>query len=193
VPRGIAGGHAARTDRKRQPRRAAGRKARSTPHPADGDCNRLALRRKKFARGRLRRKRDQLESALEGSIGQHQRFILGHLLQHIEFVERQIEQLSAEIEARMRPYEAHMESLQRIPGIGRRGVEAILAEIGVEMSYWPTAEAIASWAKICPGNNESGGKRRSTSIGRGNQSLRGALVEATLAAIRVKDSYFSGL
>lgn len=72
-----------------------------------------------FARGRLRRKQDQLQSALEGSIGQHQRFMLGHLLQHIEFVDRQIEQLSGEIEARMRPYEAHMESLQRIPGIGR--------------------------------------------------------------------------
>ena len=153
------------------------------------DSARLA----EFARGKMRRKRDQLQSALEGSIGQHQRFMLGHLLQHIEFVERQIEQLSAEIEARMRPLEAHMESLQRIPGIGRRSVEAILAEIGVEMRYWPTDEAMASWAKICPGNNESGGKRRSTSIGRGNQSLRSALVEATLAAIRVKDSYFSAL
>jgi transposase len=146
-----------------------------------------------FARGKLRRKQDQLQLALEGSLGPHQRFMLGQLLRHIEFVERQIEQLSVEIEARMRPFESHMELIQQVPGIGQRSAETILAEIGVDMSHWPTGKAVASWTKICPGNNESGGKRRSCSIGRGNQSLRGALVEAAQAAVRVKDSYFSAL
>jgi transposase len=146
-----------------------------------------------LARGRLKTKRPALTLALEGRIDQHQRFMIGHLLQHIEFLEGRIEQMSAEIEVRMRPFEAAMAALEKVPGIGRRAAETIVAEIGTDMHHWPDAKAFAAWAKICPGNNESAGKRRSCSIGHGNQSLRGALVEAAWSAVRVKDSYFAAL
>ena len=146
-----------------------------------------------LARGKLKKKRPELRLALEGSIDQHQRSMIQHLLQHTDFLERQIEQISLDIEARMRPFEAAMAALQQIPGIGCRASETILAEIGTDMSHWPNHKAFASWAKICPSNNESAGKRRSSSIGHGNQSLRGAVVEAAQAAVRVKDSYFAAL
>lgn len=146
-----------------------------------------------LARGRLRSKRDELKLALEGSVDQHQRFMIEHLLRHVEFLESRIEEISDEIGARMRPFEAAMAAIQEIPGVGKISAQTIMAEIGTDMHHWPNAKAFAAWAKICPGNNQSAGKRRSSSIGRGNQSLRGALVEAAQSAIRVKDSYFAAL
>jgi transposase len=146
-----------------------------------------------LARGKLRNKRVSLSLALEGSVGPHQRFMLKRLLEHIEFLEDEIDALSQEIEARMRPFEPVLARLEQIPGIGRRNAQRILAEVGIDMRYWRNDKAFASWAKLCPGNNESAGKRRSGWIGAGNQFLRGALVEAAQAAARAKDSYFSAL
>jgi transposase len=146
-----------------------------------------------LAQGRLKSKRGELRLALEGSVDEHQRFMIEHLLQHIEFMERRIEEISDEIGARMRPFEPAMVALQEIPGVGRLSAQTILAEVGTDMRHWPNAKAFAAWAKVCPGNNESAGKRRSSSIGHGNQSLRGALVEAAQSAVRVKDSYFAAL
>jgi transposase len=144
-----------------------------------------------LARGRLKKKRPALRLALEGSTDQHQRTMIRRLLQHIDFLEQAIEQISAEIEAQMRPFEPAMAAIQAIPGVGPITAQTILAEVGTDMSHWPNHKAFASWAKICPGNNQSGGKRRSSSIGYGNQSLRGSLVEAAKSAVRVKDSYFA--
>ena len=146
-----------------------------------------------LAQGKLRTKRASLTLALEGSIGPHQRFMLKRLLEHIAFLEDEIDAMSQEIEARMRPFEPVLARLDQIPGIGIRNAQRILAEVGIDMSYWRNDKAFASWAKLCPSNNESAGKRRSSWIGPGNQSLRGALVEAAQAAARVKDSYFSAL
>jgi len=112
------------------------------------------------------------------------------LLQHLEFVERQIEQLSGEIEARIRPVRRTW-SLQRHPDIGRRRV-GDPDRNGVEMHYRPHDEAIASWGEDPPRHKRVGGKRCSSSIGRGSQSLRSALVEAALAAIRHKDYFEVG-
>ena len=146
-----------------------------------------------LAQGKLRTKRASLSLALEGSVGPHQRFMLKRLLEHIAFLEDEIDAMSQEIEARMRPFEPVLARLDQIPGIGIRNAQRILAEVGIDMSYWRNDKAFASWAKLCPSNNESAGKRRSSWIGPGNQSLRGALVEAAQAAARVKDSYFSAL
>lgn len=146
-----------------------------------------------MAQGRMRSRRASLRLAREGSVDAHQRFLLKPQLRHIEFLEQEIEAMSQEIEERMRPFEPLLTRVDAIPGIGRRSAERILAEIGTDMSYWRSDKALASWAKICPSNNESAGKRRSSWIGAGNQSLRGALVEAAHAAARVKDSYFSAL
>ncbi len=146
-----------------------------------------------LARGKLQKKRPALRLALEGSIDQHQRSMIQRLLRHIDFLEQGIEQISAENEARMRPFEPAMAAVQQIPGVGPMTAQTILAEVGTDMTHWPNHKAFASWAKICPGNNQSGGKRRSSSIGHGNQSLRGSLVEAAQSAVRVKDSYFAAL
>ena len=144
-----------------------------------------------LAKGSLRGKRTQLEEALEGSMGSHQRFLLGHQLDLIEFLDHQIEELSVQIEERMRPFEAAIQQIMRLPGIGRRSAEQILAEIGVDMSRFPTHRHISSWAKICPGNNESAGRSRSGWTGKGNPWLRAALVEAAWGAARSHKSYFA--
>jgi len=121
-----------------------------------------------LAKGSLRGKRAILEEALEGSIGAHQRFLLSYQLDAVDFFEQQIEGLSMEIEERMRPFEPAIQQIMRLPGIGRRSAEQILAEIGTDMSRFPTHRHISSWAKICPGNNESAGRSRSGWTGKGN-------------------------
>ena len=142
-----------------------------------------------LALGRLRTKKDELVRALDGLIGAHQRFLLEEQLRHIEELENRIARLTEEIEIRMRPFETAVDAIDEIPGIGRVGAQEIIAEIGADMSRFPTHRHIASWAKVCPGNNESAGKRRSGRSGRGNPWLRSTLVEAAWAAARTKDAY----
>ena len=144
-----------------------------------------------LARGKLRAKIPQLERALRGCSGAHQRFLIAQQLAHIDFLDETIEQLSAEIAERMRPFGEAIERLETIPGVGRRTAEAILAEIGPEMSRFPTYRHLASWAGMCPGNNESGGKRRSGKTTKGDPWLRAALVEAAHAAGRTRNTYLS--
>jgi transposase len=144
-----------------------------------------------LAVGKLRAKIPQLERALRGCSGAHQRFLIAQQLAHIDFLEETIEQLSAEIAERMRPLEEALERLETIPGVGRRTAEAILAEIGADMSRFPTAGQLASWAGMCPGNNHSGGKRRGGKTSKGDLWLRAALVEAAHAAGRRRNTYLS--
>jgi transposase len=144
-----------------------------------------------LARGKLRAKIPQLEQALRGCFGAHQRFLIAQQLAHIDFLEETIEQLSAEVAKRMRPFGEAIERLETIPGVGRRTAEAILAEIGPEMSRFPTYRHLASWAGMCPGNDQSGGKRRSGKTTKGNPWLRAALVEAAHAAGRTRNTHLS--
>ena len=131
-----------------------------------------------MARGRLQDKRPQLEEALRGLIGPHQQMLLAAQLRHIDFLDREIGRLSEEIEERMRPFEKDLEGLETIPGVARRTAEMIVAEIGTDMSRFPLDSHIASWAGMCPGNNESAGKRKSGRTRKGSPWLREALVEA---------------
>jgi transposase len=142
-----------------------------------------------LAVGKLRAKIPQLERALRGCSGAHQRFLIAQQLAHIDFLEETIEQLSAEIAERMRPLEEALERLETIPGVGRRTAEAILVEIGADMSRFPTAGQLASWAGMCPGNNQSGGKRRGGKTTKGDPWLRAALVEAAYGAGRRRNTY----
>jgi transposase len=112
---------------------------------------------------------------------------------HIDFLEESIERLSAEIAERMRPFGEAIERLETIPGVGRRTAEAILAEIGPEVSRFPTYRHLASSAGMCPGNDESGGKRRSGKTTKGNPWLRAALVEAAHATGRRRNTYLCPL
>jgi len=138
----------------------------------------------------LQRKQDLLAQALHGTLGAHQRFLLGQLLSHIDFLEQRIAALDEEVKQRSRPFEAAIARLDQIPGVGIRAAEEILAEIGTDMSRFPSDRHLASWAKVCPGNNQSAGKRRSGYAGKGNRWLRSILVECAWCATRKKDSYF---
>jgi transposase len=142
-----------------------------------------------LARGRLREKLPQLEQALAGQFQAHQRFLVAQQLVHIDFLDRLIERVSAEIAERVRPFEAALLLLDTIPGIGRRIAEIFVAEVGVERSRFPTAAHLAAWAGLAPGNNESAGKRRPATTRKGSPWLRTALVEAAQSAGRSKKTY----
>ena len=139
-----------------------------------------------FARGRLREKRPSLERALAGRFGPHQRFLVAEILAHIDYLDDTIERLSAEIGERERPFETVLDRLDTIPGVGRRIAEIIVAEVGPDVRRFPSAGHLASWAGLCPGQDESAGKRRSGKTRKGNRWLRTALVEAAQAARRTK-------
>ena len=144
-----------------------------------------------MAKGRLRNKRSALEQALRGFVGPHQRMMLQSQLRHLDFLHHEIERVSQEVSERMAPLEDELERLDEIPGIGRRVAEQILAEIGTDMGRFPTANHLASWAGLCPGNNESAGKRKSGRSRHGNKWLHSTLVEAAWSASRTKDTYLS--
>jgi transposase len=144
-----------------------------------------------LAQGRLRDKHDRLVAALRGLIGPHQRRLLATQLRHVDFLDAEIADLSAQITERMRPFEPAIELATTTPGIGRRSAEAILAEIGVDMRRFPSDRHLASWARMCPGMDESAGKRGSGATGRGNRWLRSALVEAAHSAARTKNTYLA--
>jgi transposase len=144
-----------------------------------------------LARGSLRSKQAQLVQALTGYLQAHHRFLLAEHLKHISDLQAAITRISAEIAERLRPYEDLLQRLETIPGIKRRLAEIILAEIGTDMRRFPSAQHLASWAGLCPGNHESAGKRLSGKTRKGSQWLRTALVEAAHAASRRKDCYLS--
>ncbi|HEX2290416.1 MAG TPA: IS110 family transposase, partial [Pseudonocardiaceae bacterium] len=142
-----------------------------------------------LAQGRLREKLPALEQALTGRMGVHQRFLLARQLAHISFLDEQIEQVSAEIAERLRPFQELIDRLDVIPGVGRRIAEVVIAEIGTDLTRFPTAGHLASWAGMCPGNNESAGNRKSGTTRKGSPWLRMALIEAAQAAARTRNTY----
>jgi transposase len=139
-----------------------------------------------LARGRLRDKRAALERALSGHFGAHQRFLVAEILAHLDFLDETVERLSLEIGERERPFEAQLQQLDAVPGIGQRVAQIILAEVGADVRRFATAGHLSSWSGLCPGQDESAGKRRSGRTRKGNQWLRWALIEAASAAIRSK-------
>jgi len=144
-----------------------------------------------LAKGRLREKKAELREALRGLVGSHQRMMLKSQLRLIAFLDEEMSRLDAEIAERMHPCEEALERIDGIPGMGRRTAEDVLAEIGTDVSRFATAAHLASWAKVCPGNNESAGKRKSGKTEHGNPWLRDTLVEAAWGATRTRDTYLS--
>ena len=137
-----------------------------------------------LARGRLRQKLPALQRALQGRFRAHHAYLLQQILMKIDFLDETIERVTAEIDRRLAPFEATLAALDTIPGIDRVGAISIVAETGGDMSRFPSAEHLCSWAAICPGQNESAGKRHSGKTRQGNRYLRGTLVQAGLAASR---------
>jgi transposase len=141
-----------------------------------------------LARGRLRGKLPALRAALAGRFRAHHAFVVGQLLAHLDYLDEAIATLSTELESRLAPFSEQLTRLDSIPGINRRTAEVIIAEIGVDMSPFPSAAHLASWAALCPGNNESAGKHKSGKTRKGNRWLRTALIEAAAGASRAKNS-----
>ncbi len=139
-----------------------------------------------LARGRLRDKQPALERALAGRFGPHQRFLVAHILAHIDFLDETLQRLDTEIGERERPFQVVLERLDTIPGVARRVAEIIVAEVGPDVHRFPSPGHLASWAGLCPGQDESAGKRRSGKTRKGNRWLRTALVQAAHAARRTK-------
>jgi transposase len=144
-----------------------------------------------LARGRMRKKIPELTEALRGVLSETQRWLLGQQLEHVSHLERMIGELNQRIEALTAPFLPLLEKLDQIPGISRQLAEVIIAEIGVDMRQFATAAHLASWAAICPGNRESGGKRLSGRTRSGNPWLKAALAEAGWAASHTKNNYLA--
>jgi transposase len=143
-----------------------------------------------LAKLRLRNKIPQLEEALYGKVSDHHRWMLKLLWDQLTNSEAFLVRLDERIEQLTRPQQPVLERLDAIPGIDRRVAEVLLAEIGTDVSPFPSDAHLASWAGICPGNNESAGKKRSGKTTKGSRWLRQALVQAAWAASHKKDSYF---
>jgi transposase len=144
-----------------------------------------------LARGRLRAKRPALQEALRGRFRVHHAQLLSHLLAHIDYLDDSVAALSGAIEEQIRPFAEAIRRLDQVPGLNQRTLERVLAEIGVDMTVFPTAGHLASWSGLCPGNDESAGKRRSGRTRKGNRALRGALIQAAWAATRAEGSPFA--
>jgi len=143
------------------------------------------------ARKRLRKKIPQLQIALRGRVTAHHRFQLRILMDHLTHLEGLIGRLGLRIEEVMAPFAEAVERLTTIPGVEQRAAETVIAEIGTDMKQFPTAEHLASWAGMCPGNNESAGKRKSGRTTKGSRWLRQMLTQAAWAASHTKDTYLS--
>lgn len=151
------------------------------------DPNQLA----ELARRRLRSKLPELREALRGHLTEHHRFMLAQLMDHLDYLDRQITAFEERIEELMRPFAEQIQRLETIPGVGVRTAQNVLAEIGTDMSRFPTAQHLASWAAMCPGNRESAGKRQSGHTNHGNPWLRTTLAQAAWAASHSKSTYLS--
>lgn len=145
-----------------------------------------------FARCRLKQRIPEIQAAVEGHrLTDHHRFLLRQSLDHLKFLEEQIVTLDEQIIAKLQPYQTQFELLQTIPGVKRESAATLIAEIGTDMAQFPTASHLVAWAGVCPGNNESAGKRRSAHSRKGNRWLRGTLTQSAWAATRKSKSYFT--
>jgi len=142
-----------------------------------------------MARGRMRPKIPDLLQAMVGRFGEHHAFLCRMHLDRIDAISRDIVTLSTRIEQLMAPFRDRLARLNTMPGISQRVAEVIIAETGGDMSVFPTAGHLASWAGVCPGNNESGGRRKSGKTTKGNRWLNETLGVAAMAAARSRNTY----
>jgi transposase len=140
-----------------------------------------------LARGALRKKLPALRHALTGRFREHHAFLVAHILATLEYLDEAVAGLSQEIGRHLAPFAPAATRLRTIPGVAQRTTEVLIAEIGVDMTRFPSAGHLVSWAGLCPGHHESAGKRQRGTMRKGSKWLRTALLEAALAAIRTKD------
>jgi transposase len=146
-----------------------------------------------MARGRMKEKKGLLQRALQGKVEEHHRLILSQLLVDIGGYDEQVQEVGGMIAQRLEKNQELLDRLDEIPGVNQRVAQVMAAEVGIDVNRFPTDKHLISWAGICPGNNQSGGKRRRSRIKPGNRSLRSALVEAANAAAKKKNCYLSSM
>lgn len=142
-----------------------------------------------LAKGRMRTKIPELGPALEGKLEEHHRFLLRLQLDRLQAAEKDLGVLEQRIQENLKPYAAQLALLQEIPGVDWTLAAVIIAELGVDMSVFQSVSQAASWAGVCPGNNESAGKRKNSRVPKGNVYLKTALVEAAHGAAQTKGTY----
>jgi transposase len=140
--------------------------------------------------GKLSASKEELKEALTGRLTAHHAFMLKQMKAHMVYLESQIALIDQEMDNKLAEYNKQLELLQTIPGVGRDGAKGILSEIGANMEVFPNEQHLASWAGICPGNNESAGKKKSSRTRHGNKYLKSLLVELAWGATRTKGTYF---
>ncbi len=140
---------------------------------------------------RMRPKIGELRLALEGHFDEHHGLLLGMHLEHIDQLTTSIERLDWEVDRELVPFAEQLRRLCTIPGVGKRTAEVVIAEVGVDMTRFPSAQHLASWAGLCPGNDMSAGKRRSGKTRNGNGPVQSTLVEAAWAAARTGNTYLA--
>jgi transposase len=144
-----------------------------------------------LAKTRMRSKIPELTRALHGRFGDHHGAMLRLHLAHIDHLDATITSIDEQIDRKVVPFDEARRRLMTITGVGKTTAEVLIAEIGVDMSAFPTAAHLASWAGVCPGNNESAGKRRSGRTNPASPWLTNALIQASWAAARSKDTWLS--
>ena len=144
-----------------------------------------------MAKGRLKVKAEYLRQCVPGRFNEFHAVMTRELLSHIDYFDAATARLDEQIDRLMVPFAEARDRFDTIPGIGKRNAEIIVAEIGIDMTQFPTPAHLASWAALCPGNNESAGKHKSTTTRSGNPWLTSALVEAAWSAVRTKDCYLA--
>jgi transposase len=137
-----------------------------------------------------RSKKEELLVAMDGVITKVQKLLIKAILDHIDDMTRRIKELDDIIDKEMKDYDNAIKALDEIPGIGVESAQTILAEIGLNMSRFPTAAHLASWCGLSPGNNESAGKRKKSKTCKGNKTLKSTLIQCAQAAVKKKDSFF---
>ena len=153
---------------------------------ADGETNATVLA--DLAKGKLRQKHDALVQALTGRVKPQHAFLLAAHLEHLDYLDEAVEHVSTEIRTRLKAVEEDIDRLDGIPGVNRRTAEVIVAEVGTDMSRFPDADHLASWAGVCPGNQHSGGKSGSGKPAKGSVWLKHILIEAAHGASHTKDT-----
>lgn len=164
---------------------ASGRAMLEALIAGERDPSRLA----QLAKTRMRTKIAALTEALTGRFSDHHAFLARTMLERIDAADAVIATLSEQIASEIAPFQAQLDRLDTIPGVNRRVGETLIAELGVDMTQFPSPAHLASWAGMCPGNNESAGKHHSGRTRKGDPWLRGALGEAAIGAARTKNSY----
>jgi transposase len=144
-----------------------------------------------LAKGQLRKKTEQLQKALAGNLRPHHRLLVGELLGQVDYLDEVLGRLDREISTLMAPFEAELAQLDSIPGVSQRVAQVLIAEVGVDMTPFASAQRLASWAGMCPGNHESAGKRKTGKTRSGSPWLRQALTEAAHGAAHTKKSYLA--